>query len=283
MPYDYLLVCLVAFLVALLTLFSGFGLGTLLLPAFAVFFPIEVAVAATAAVHLANNLFKAALLGRHARWRVVVAFGLPAIVASVAGAFLLERLAHLPPLAEYHAWGARHTVTAVKLTVALLMAGFAVLELTPRFERLTFDPRFVWLGGLLSGFFGGLSGHQGALRTAFLVRLGLAKEEFIATGVVCAVLVDLARLPVYFKDIVALPTDLAGLLAAGALAAFAGSFLGTRLVKKVTMRTIQWVVGVMLLVMALALGSGLLPEKSRGETDAAHTTPGPGADPGGAH
>ena len=50
---------LVAFGVSLLTLFSGFGLGTLLLPAFAVFFPIEVAVASTAIVHAANNLFKA--------------------------------------------------------------------------------------------------------------------------------------------------------------------------------------------------------------------------------
>jgi hypothetical protein len=38
----------VAFAVSGLTLFPGFGLGTLLMPAFALFFPIEVAVAATA-------------------------------------------------------------------------------------------------------------------------------------------------------------------------------------------------------------------------------------------
>jgi len=34
-----------------LTLFSGFGLGTLLMPTFVLFFPIEVAVAATAIVY----------------------------------------------------------------------------------------------------------------------------------------------------------------------------------------------------------------------------------------
>ena len=51
-----------AFGTSLLTLFSGFGLGTLLLPAFAFFLPLEVAVASTAVVHAANNLFKVGLL-----------------------------------------------------------------------------------------------------------------------------------------------------------------------------------------------------------------------------
>lgn len=52
---DYIFIALVAIVVAALTLFSGFGLGTVLMPAFALFFPVP--VAATAVVHLANNLF----------------------------------------------------------------------------------------------------------------------------------------------------------------------------------------------------------------------------------
>ncbi len=55
---DYIVVCLVAVLVSVLTVFSGFGLGTALMPVFALFFPVPVAIAATAAVHLANNIFK---------------------------------------------------------------------------------------------------------------------------------------------------------------------------------------------------------------------------------
>ena len=47
MLIEYRLLCLVALLVAGLTLFSDFGLGTLLMPAFALFFPVPVAVAAT--------------------------------------------------------------------------------------------------------------------------------------------------------------------------------------------------------------------------------------------
>ena len=68
---------------------------------------------------------------------------------------------------------------------------FALLELVPSLEaRIKFDKKYLPLGGALSGFFGGISGHQGALRSAVLLKCGLEKEAFIATGVVCAVVVD---------------------------------------------------------------------------------------------
>ena len=68
----YLSVALAAFLAAGLTMYSGFGLGTLMLPVFALFFPAEMAVVATAIVHGANNVFKVSLLGRYADREVVM-------------------------------------------------------------------------------------------------------------------------------------------------------------------------------------------------------------------
>ncbi len=263
---SYFVICLVALLVSALTLFSGFGLGTLLMPAFALFFPVSVAVAATAVVHLANNLFKVALVGKNANGRVVLLFGLPAAALAVVGAVLLEQFASVPPLWQYYFGEQRHSITAVKLVIAALMIGFALLEVSPRFERWSVHPRYIPLGGALSGFFGGLSGHQGALRAAFLVRAGLTKEAFIGTSAVCAVIVDCARLIVYgvtlwstrFEELRS--EGITGLIVAGCLAAFAGSFIGTRLLKKVTMRGIQRLVGIMLFLLAAALGSGLIPD-----------------------
>ena len=43
------IIILVSLLASALTLISGFGLGTLLLPVFAIFFPIDVAVATSTA------------------------------------------------------------------------------------------------------------------------------------------------------------------------------------------------------------------------------------------
>ncbi len=263
---SYLIICVVALVVSALTLFSGFGLGTLLTPAFALFFPIEVAIAATAPVHLANNLFKLGLVGRGADWRIVVLFGVPAVLMAILGALLLNWLGRAEPLATYSLGAQRHAITLINLVIGGLMIVFALLELTPVLQKLAFPPHWVPVGGMLSGFFGGLSGQQGALRAAFLVRLGLTREAFIGTSVVCAVLVDLARIPVYaveFYDGFRMLRSQGGigLMVAGCLAAFVGSFLGSRLVKKVTMRTIQIIVGLMLLVFGIALGTGLLPEK----------------------
>jgi uncharacterized membrane protein YfcA len=94
---DVLLVCLIAFLAAGLTLFSGFGLGTLVMPVFAFFFPVELAVSMTAVVHLLNNMLKVGLLGRYAVREVVLQFGVPAILAAFAGAWVLADLSGLPP------------------------------------------------------------------------------------------------------------------------------------------------------------------------------------------
>jgi len=191
---EYLVVCLVALGVSGLTLFSGFGLGTVLMPAFALFFPVPVAVAATAVVHLANNLFKTALVGRKADWPVVMKFALPAAAAAVLGAMLLNVFASLPPISSYQFGGKTHEIAPIGLVIGVLVIGFAFLDLLPSFESLAFDRKYLPLGGLLSGFFGGLSGIQGALRSAFLIKIGLEKESFIATGTVSAVIVPLASI-----------------------------------------------------------------------------------------
>src|SRR5688500_8092858 len=167
---SYLVVIVVTFIAAGLTFFSGFGLGTLLLPTFALFFPAEHAVALTAIVHFLNGLFKLGLVGRHANLGVVVRFGVPAILASLLGAALLVWLSGIEPLATYRILGRDAQLTPVKLVVGGLLLVLGLADLFPRSQGLSFSPRFLPLGGALSGFFGGLSGMQGALRSAFLVR-----------------------------------------------------------------------------------------------------------------
>lgn len=256
---EYLVISLAALAASGLTLFAGFGLGTLLMPVFALFFPVEVAIAQTAVVHFANNLFKLGLFGRSADRRTVLLFGLPAFLASYLGARTLLWLADLAPLHEYMLWGREFAIHPVKLVIAVLMAGFSALELWPAFNKLAIDRKYIPAGGLLSGFFGGLSGNQGAFRSAFLIKSGLGKEAFIGTGVVIAALVDFSRLSVY--------ADLLGsgevrqnvtLIAVVTLAAFLGAFIGSRLVRKITIQTIQTAVAVMLFLIALLLGLGLI-------------------------
>lgn len=256
---EYVVIAIVALLASALTFFSGFGLGTLLLPAFALFFPLPIAVALTAVVHFLNGLFKVSLMGRYADKPTVLRFGVPAMIASFAGAAVLLLLDRLAPLHTYEAFGSLHTITVVKIALAVLIAGFALIELLPMFAALSFDKKYLPLGGIISGFFGGVSGHQGALRSAFLVRSGLSKETFIGTGIAIALLIDIARLSVYS---IGLSLELFrahwALLLTGTIAAFTGAIIGKQLLKKVTLHAIQIVVAVMLFLIAIGLGTGFL-------------------------
>jgi len=260
---DHVVLALVALVAGALTLFSGFGLGTLLMPAMALFYDLETAIAATAVVHLVNNVLKLWLVGRWAAWRVVLVFGAPAALFAFLGARVLAGLGSLGVIAEYELFGVSATVTPEKLVIGALIGVFALLEGKPG-KGLGVSMKWLPVGGALSGFFGGLSGHQGALRTVFLRRAGLGKKELVGTFAACAVLVDASRLLGYGVGFFG--EKLGELQADGRLtpvyvamaAAFTGSFVGARLVKKVTLQAVQGVITGMLLVTAVLLITGLI-------------------------
>lgn len=254
-----LTVALTAFFASLLTLFSGFGLGTLLMPVVALFFPVAIAIALTAFVHLLNNLFKLAVLWNWIKWRVALVFGVPALCASALGAWLLTRMSSLPSLGSYQFLGYQAEVTTVKLIVGALLLVFAFVEWFSMAKRIEMPRRYLPVGGVLSGFFGGLSGHQGAFRSAFLLHAGLDPQSFIATNAAIATLVDITRLIVYGISLEMLLEEVnATLLVAATAAAFAGVLAGRLGVKKVTIGAIQKLVALMLLVLGLLLMSGMI-------------------------
>ena len=256
---EYFLICIVALIGSGLTLFSGFGLGTLLVPVFAIFFPIEIAISLTAIVHFLNNLFKLILLGKQANKKVVLNFGIPAILFAFIGAALLTLLADMNPLFHYSIAGKAFEVMPLDLTIAILLIAFSLFEVVPKLASLQFSQKYLALGGVLSGFFGGLSGNQGALRSAFLLRANLSKEAFIATGVVIACLIDVSRLAVYGKQIFGMGSEFNfTLIIAATLSAFIGAYVGNKLMKKITVKMLQYMVAVMLFIFAVLLGAGII-------------------------
>lgn len=256
---EYILIPIVALLASALTFFSGFGLGTLLLPAFALFFPVDVAIALTAIVHFLNNTFKLILVKNYINWKIAIQFGLPALLFSFIGAFLLDKITNATILTEYSLNDKVFHVTLIKIIVAILLIFFALFELIPKLKNLQFPEKYLPIGGILSGFFGGLSGHQGALRSAFLTKVGLSKEAFIATGVIIACMIDVSRMSVYFANISKVKDSLNfNLVFVATLAAFIGVYFGNKWVKKITINTIQKIVAFMIILFAIGLGFGLV-------------------------
>ena len=109
------------------------------------------------------------------------------------------------------------------------------------------------------GRLGGLTGHQGAIRSAFFLGKNLPKETFIATGAAVACVVDLTRLAVYGQ----LFCSLGGfvpwpVVVAGTIRAALGLWAGFRILEKISTKKFRWVVGVVLLVFGLSFALGVI-------------------------
>lgn len=254
---DILIISLAAFFTAILTFFSGFGLGTILTPVFALFFPIDLAIALTGFVHFFNNIFKVFLVGKDADKTVLIRFGIPAIFAAFLGSWLLLQFSEFHPLFSYGFSGREFEVTPVKLLISILLIVFALIDLVPFSEKVRIEPKYLQFGGFLSGFFGGLSGHQGALRSAFLIKSGLNKAAFVGTSVVIGTLIDFTRLSVYASGFLesGLLENIRLVLIATVSAIF-GAYIGNRLFKKVTFKFLQQLIAILLIVISIALGAG---------------------------
>lgn len=249
---------LISFAASWLTFFSGFGLGTILTPVFYILFnDLALAIAGTAVVHFLNNIFKFALMQKSIDWKIAVPFGLASIPAAFLGAWLLTHFEDFP-LATYSIGGKKNEILLMNLIFGLLLVVFSVIELLPNFS-LNLSRKFLWVGGFISGFFGGLSGHQGALRTAFLIKYKLKKEVFIATGIVIALAIDTSRISQYFKsfDLEVLKENWLILLAS-LLAAFVGAITGKYFLKKMDFKILTYIIAIAMMLFGVLLAGGFL-------------------------
>ena len=81
-----------------------------------------------------------------------------------------------------------------------LMTAKLVDEITDTGSNKTRESLGQGAANILSGFFGGLVGNQGGIRSAALLGFDLTPKQLVATATASAVLVDLARVPVYLLN-----------------------------------------------------------------------------------
>ncbi|MDP2091084.1 MAG: sulfite exporter TauE/SafE family protein [Candidatus Gracilibacteria bacterium] len=249
---------IVAFFASILTFFSGFGIGTILLPVFAIFFPLDIAIAMTGIVHFFNNFFKLFLVGKYYDKKIVLKLGITGIIGAILGAYLLIKLSSLDLNVFFSIFQFEFNTTILKIIIGLLLIIFSVLEMYPKFKNLSFSNIAIYFIGFLSGLFGGLSGHQGALRTAVLTKLNLEKNVFIATGVVIACMVDFTRISIYFGSFKLFEKENILIIFLTTLSAFLGAYIGSKLLKKVTINFIQSIVSILLITLGILIMLGII-------------------------
>jgi hypothetical protein len=232
-----LAVTTVAFIAGGTATITGFGIGSLLTPLLAIRLGTQLAVAAVAVPHAAGTALRCVRLRHAIDWPVLWRFGIPSAVGGLAGALWQGELSNL-------------VLTRV-LGALLVLAGISGLaELAVRVQLR--GPAAI-LGGLLSGFFGGLVGNQGGIRSAALLGVSLPPERFVATATASALLVDAVRLPIYLYHSGDGLLQHSGLVALAIGGVLAGTLYGERVLRQLPESQFRRIVSVLLVVLGVSL------------------------------
>ena len=180
-PITILFIALGAFIAAALTVPAGFGLSTMLTPLVLLIADPYEAVAIVAVIHGIHNGWKLVVLKNHIDFEAFKRYGIWLVIGATGGALLHSQVPQDPLLLIIGIF----LVILPILTISEGWTGYRIPEANDR------------IGGFGSGFMGGLSGHQGALRAMFLKRRLNEKMSYAATASVLALCVDLTRIPVY--------------------------------------------------------------------------------------
>ncbi len=243
MSPDVLLV-IAGLLAGALASITGFGIGSLLTPVLAMSASTPVAVAAVSIPHLAGTGLRFWMLKGHVDRSVFWRFGLMSAAGGLAGALLHTRASG----------------PALSILFGALLLFVASSELLGWSRRLRLTGPLAWAAGGTSGLLGGLVGNQGGIRAGALLGFDLNRETLVATGTAVGLVVDLARMPVYFALYREDLDDLAGPIALATLAVLAGTIAGRHLLSRIPERWFRRILALVLSTLgALMLLRGANP------------------------
>jgi len=211
----------------------GFGIGSVLTPLFAVRLGTQLAVAAVSIPHLFATALRFWRLRAHVHRRVLVSFGITSAAGGLVGALL-------------HSYASNRSL-AIVFGVLLLFVGLS--ELTGLARHMRFGGPVAWLAGAISGVFGGLVGNQGGIRSAALLGFDLDRQAFVATATAIGLVVDGARMPVYFATQTAAIARVWPLVLIATVGTLAGTVLGVRTLRRIPETVFRRVVAILLLLL----------------------------------
>ena len=239
---QYVSLISITLLTSVITLFTGFGVGTIMMPVMALFFDVKVAIFLAAIVHFFNNISRILLYRRNLRLDILLRFG----VVSIAGAFL----GSFAQLYLQSAW--------LKTGVGIFLCLFAMVSLLPFPIRWKFPPAVDVAGGFLSGLIGGLIGNQGAIRSLYLLNYRLDKQELIASAAMIAVVIDATRIPVYAVSNYGYLRENLTLMLLVILASIVGTMIGGRILPKVSYEFFRRIILVAVLGLGIMMAVGII-------------------------
>ena len=241
------ILALVAVIAGAVASVVGFGIGSLLTPLLALSVGTQLAVAAISVPHAVATAVRFWRLRAHVDRRVLVSFGIMSAAGGLAGALLHAR--------------ASNRALAIVFGGILIFVGLS--ELSGLARRMHFSGPVAWVAGAVSGAFGGLVGNQGGIRSAALLGFDLDRQAFVATATAIGLVVDAARMPVYFAAEGAAMLRIWPLILVATAGTLAGTLAGVRVLGRIPERVFRRIVAIVLIVLGGYMIFGRAPTVRR--------------------
>jgi len=236
--FEYeLLVIVVGFFSGMTASVAGFGVGSFLIPIISIRAGTKVAIAIVALPHFFGTSVRFWLLKAKINRQILIRFGLLSAAGGLVGALL-----HI-----FFVSSLLQNIFAIMLSLAGILG---VLQVS---ERIRLGKISASIAGLASGFFGGLSGEQGGIRSVALLNFNIEKETFIATASATSLIVDAVRMPVYFLTQPGLIAQFLGILILSTIAVIAGTLAGNIVLKKIPEKSFKQIVSLLILLLGIFL------------------------------
>ncbi|HET8891533.1 MAG TPA: sulfite exporter TauE/SafE family protein [Candidatus Angelobacter sp.] len=230
-----------AILAGAIAALSGFGIGSILTPLLALGVGMKQAVVAVSIPHLLATAIRFWDLRHKVDFHLLKNFGVASAGGGLLGALLGSRFGS--------------PVLAYLLGGLLVFAGLS--GLTGLSRKIRFGRRIAWLGGAISGLLGGLVGNQGGIRSAAMLGFNLDARAFVATATAIALIVDGARMPVYFVTSPETVQRLATWIAIMAAGVVIGTLLGGSILARIPEIWFRRLVSLLILTLGILMLSGL--------------------------
>ena len=234
--FEFLTV-VIGFLAGITASVAGFGIGTFLTPIVSITTGTKVAIALVSLPHFLGNTLRFSFLKSKVNRKMLIRFGILSATGGLIGALL-------------HTFFVSNLLQIIFASMLVLAGILGVMQVI---EKLHFGKMGASAVGLVSGFFGGLVGEQGGIRSAALLNFDVEKEAFVATATATALIVDVARMPVYFITQTGQFSQFLIILILSCAAVCAGTIVGNFILKRIPEKSFKRIVSLLIFSLGIFL------------------------------
>ncbi|MFZ5907357.1 MAG: sulfite exporter TauE/SafE family protein [Nitrospirota bacterium] len=234
---EIVYISLLTLVAATLGTITGFGTSTIMIPVLVIFLPPVEAIFLVAIIHWFGNIWKVALFRKGIDVKLIFLFGMVGLATSYLGASI--------------SLGSNEKML-IRL-LGMFLAGYSIFLIFRSKFRVSAGIGTALSGGALSGFFAGMFGIGGAIRSLFLSAFDLPKAVYIATAGAIGLMVDATRIIAYFTGGAMLAQKLWWGLLVFVPVSFAGAKIAKKIIEKLPQEKFRKVIAVFLFAIGLKL------------------------------